>query len=130
MEIPIYFNIHTEPFPGGEIRGQLIAIADDNANVIEGTAGDDLLPGLGGDDVILGRAGDDTIQGGEGNDFLSGGQGDDDINTGPGNDVVLGGAGNDPDRRHGRQGHRKGRCWRRFYRMERPDWRCRVRRSR
>jgi serralysin len=94
-EVPIYFNVHTNQFQGGEIRGQLVAIADDNANVVEGTDGDDLLPGLGGDDVILGRAGDDTIEGGEGNDFLSGGQGDDNINTGQGNDVVLGGAGND-----------------------------------
>ncbi|MCA6109147.1 CHRD domain-containing protein [Bradyrhizobium cenepequi] len=94
-EVPIYFNVHSAPFPGGEIRGQLVAIADDNANVIEGTAGNDLLPGLGGDDVILGRAGDDTIQGGDGNDFLSGGRGNDNINTGQGNDVVLGGAGDD-----------------------------------
>jgi serralysin len=94
-EVPIYFNVHTNQFMGGEIRGQLVAIADDNANVVEGTAGDDLLPGLGGDDVILGRAGDDTIQGGDGNDFLSGGRGNDNINTGAGNDVVLGGAGDD-----------------------------------
>jgi Ca2+-binding RTX toxin-like protein len=89
------------------------AIADDNDNVVDGTAGNDLLPGLGGDDIIRGFAGDDTLQGGDGNDtllaglgndtlqggdgndFLSGGQGDDNINTGQGDDVVLGGAGND-----------------------------------
>lgn len=94
-EVPLYFNVHTNQFPGGEIRGQLIAIADDNANVVKGTAGDDFLPGLGGDDVVLGFAGDDTLEGGDGNDFLSGGTGDDNINTGLGNDVVLGGAGDD-----------------------------------
>jgi serralysin len=112
-EVPLYFNVHTSDFPGGEIRGQLIAIADDNDNVVDGTAGNDLLPGLGGDDIIRGFAGDDTLQGGDGNDtllaglgndtleggagndFLSGGQGDDNINTGQGDDVVLGGAGND-----------------------------------
>ena len=94
-EVPLYFNVHTNQFMAGEIRGQLIAIADDNANVVTGTAGDDLLPGLGGDDVVLGLAGDDTIEGGDGNDFLSGGPGDDNINTGLGDDVVLGGAGID-----------------------------------
>jgi serralysin len=94
-EVPFYFNVHTNQFPGGEIRGQLIAIADDNANVVTGTAGDDLLPGLGGDDVVLGLAGDDTIEGGDGNDILDGGAGDDTFNTGAGDDVVLGGDGDD-----------------------------------
>lgn len=94
-EIPIYFNIHTDQFSGGEIRGQLIAIADDNDNVVVGTQGDDFLPGLGGNDIIRGLAGNDRLEGGDGNDIIRGGQGNDDINTGAGDDLIFGGPGND-----------------------------------
>src|SRR5262245_8520454 len=47
-DVPLYYNVHTNQFSAGAIRGQLVAIADDKANVVNGTAGDDLLPGLGG----------------------------------------------------------------------------------
>ena len=94
-EVPIYFNVHTAEFPAGEIRGQLVAIADDNNNIVFGTAEDDLLPGLGGNDVITGLIGDDTLQGGDGNDILLGNEGNDNINTGTGDDFVTAGDGND-----------------------------------
>ncbi|KRQ99873.1 CHRD domain-containing protein [Bradyrhizobium valentinum] len=94
-EIPIYFNVHTNQNQGGEIRGQLIAIADDNDNVVVGTPGDDFLPGLGGNDIIRGLAGNDRLEGGDGDDIIRGGQGNDNINTGAGNDLVFGGQGND-----------------------------------
>src|SRR5262245_48523258 len=68
-EIPLYFNVHTQQFMGGELRGQLVAIADDIDNVVTGTVpkgtatGNDTLNGSNGNDAILGLAGDDTLNG-------------------------------------------------------------------
>jgi serralysin len=92
LDVPLYFNVHTEEFGGGEIRGQLVAIADDFDNVVEGTAGNDLLPGLGGDDTIDGGKGEDTLVGGAGDDLLTGGRGLPDLfvfNTGFGKDIIT-----------------------------------------
>ena len=94
-EVPLYFNIHTAQFPGGAIRGQLVAIADDNDNVVDGTAGHDLLPGLGGNDTISGFAGDDTLAGGDGKDSIDGGVGNDVLTGNNGKDILIGGAGDD-----------------------------------
>ena len=94
-DVPIYFNVHTTQFPLGAIRAQLVAISDDNDNVVEGTPGNDLLPGLGGNGIILGFAGDDTLEGGDGDDTLLGGDGDDFLDGGAGGDSMTGGDGND-----------------------------------
>src|SRR5215218_4107980 len=74
-DIPLYFNIHTALFPISVIRGQLVAMSNDDANVVDGTAGIDLLPGLGGNDTLHGLGGDDTIDGGAGDDTIDGGDG-------------------------------------------------------
>jgi type VI protein secretion system component Hcp len=85
-DVPLYVNLHTGAFPGGEIRGQFVTIATDTSETVNGTAGNDILPGLGGHDTILGFAGNDTLDGGIGNDTLDGGTG---------NDVMTGGLGDD-----------------------------------
>jgi Ca2+-binding RTX toxin-like protein len=83
------------------------------AEVIKGSAFDDILTGddlgvqfegQGGNDTITGGAGNDTLFGGDGNDNISGlagidgidgGAGDDTVDGGAGNDTILGQAGND-----------------------------------
>lgn len=94
-EVPLYFNVHTVQFPGGAIRGQLVAVADDIDDVHTGTTGDDQLDGGNGNDAILGLAGDDALGGGNGNDVLDGGGGDDALTGGNGRDLLYGSVGAD-----------------------------------
>ncbi|GAB5438395.1 CHRD domain-containing protein [Falsiruegeria mediterranea] len=87
----LYFNFHTTGNGGGEIRGQILGMSDENANTVNGTTGDDTLFGLGGNDTINGDAGEDSLSGGEGNDSLTGGAGQDTLDGGPGDDTMAGG---------------------------------------
>ena len=95
-DIGLYWNIHTEQFPGGEIRGQLIGDPADVPEVIVGTAADETLPGGNGNDTVAGGLGNDLITGNNGNDVLRG-----DLNSrssggsNGGNDQLFGGAGDD-----------------------------------
>ncbi len=68
---------------------------NDNANLLTGTAGDDVIDGLGGDDLARGRKGDDTLSGGEGNDTLRGSRGEDAMFGDGGDDEMIGGRGDD-----------------------------------
>ena len=76
----------------------------DQADLLEGGAGNDTINGNGGDDSLwggsgqdrlLGDIGDDLLNGQSGNDTLKGGLGNDTLVGIKGNDVLEGGAGND-----------------------------------
>ena len=67
----------------------------ENADVIQGSEGDDMIDALGGNDLVCGLGGDDIINGGDGNDTLLGDAGDDTLDGGDGNDKLVGGDGND-----------------------------------
>ncbi|MDP9465228.1 MAG: S8 family serine peptidase, partial [Actinomycetota bacterium] len=80
-------NLHVENGPPPTCFGAPATIV--------GSAFDDVINGTAGDDVIVAGAGADTINGLGGNDQICGDAGDDTIDTGDGDDLVLGGSGAD-----------------------------------
>lgn len=76
-------NIETLTYVGA---GGFTGTGNDQANTLNGGAGDDSLSGAGGDDHLNGGLGVDTLNGGDGKDTLDGGAGA---------DIMAGGAGND-----------------------------------
>ncbi|WP_406645684.1 CHRD domain-containing protein [Aliisedimentitalea scapharcae] len=70
-DVDLYVNVHTTGNPAGEIRGQFVALSDDEANTITGTPELDYLYGLGGGDTLEGLGGPDLLDGGEGSDTAS-----------------------------------------------------------
>jgi Ca2+-binding RTX toxin-like protein len=67
----------------------------EDAMIIVGTLGNDILTGSLGDDSISGLAGNDILEGLAGNDTLNAGNGNDLLIAGEGVDLLLGGNGND-----------------------------------
>jgi Ca2+-binding RTX toxin-like protein len=62
---------------------------NDDANTINGLAGNDTLTGNGGNDILNGGNGDDHLSGGGGNDTLTGDAGADTLVGGTGNDIYI-----------------------------------------
>ncbi|MFB2921118.1 MULTISPECIES: CHRD domain-containing protein [Aerosakkonema] len=88
----LYFNFHTNAFPGGAIRGQIAATT---GTVIQGTDVSDNLVGGEGDDTLFGKGNNDSLSGGGGDDLCNGNQGSDTLNGGVGNDTLYGGKDDD-----------------------------------
>lgn len=70
-------------------------LAGNGADLVQGTAADELLDGGNGADRVFGLAGADTLLGGNGADQLFGGAGIDSLSGGNGADLLDGGAGAD-----------------------------------
>jgi Ca2+-binding RTX toxin-like protein len=85
-------NVENLTFTGS---GDFTGTGNEQANVITGGRGADVLSGLGGNDTIIGGFGADTLNGGSGNDSLAGGAGNDRLAGGQGDDFLDGGAGVD-----------------------------------
>ncbi|EDX83039.1 type I secretion target GGXGXDXXX repeat protein domain protein [Synechococcus sp. PCC 7335] len=84
-DIPLYWNVHTNDFRGGAIRGQFLGenapiVGTAAAEELQGTEGNDILDGLGGGDTLVGLGGNDVLLGGGGADINDGGEGIDTAN--------------------------------------------------
>ena len=85
--------VSIEDLEGGSFNDILNGSA--GANLILGGVGNDTIDGRGGNDILNGQIGNDTISGGLGEDLILGGDGIDTVFGGADNDQVFGEAGND-----------------------------------
>ena len=69
-DMALYANLHTTAFGGGELRGQLVGMSTDLADIVNGTSANDVLYGLDGADTLTGGLGADTLTGGLGDDVF------------------------------------------------------------
>jgi Ca2+-binding RTX toxin-like protein len=71
------------------------SLPGDDANVVLGTDGNDIMQGTGDNDYLFGRDGADLLLGLGGNDRLLGGNGNDTLSGGAGKDFLVGDKGDD-----------------------------------
>ncbi len=89
-------NLHVDVGPPPACLGVVATIiGTPDPEVINGTAGNDVILAGNGDDTVNGLGGNDIICGGNGNDTINGGDGNDLLDGGPGNDALRGEAGVD-----------------------------------
>lgn len=91
---PNPYAVPAECVVEGVVYGAPI-VGTNGSNIINGTAGNDLIFALGGSDVVNGKGGNDCIVGGDGSDVIHGDNGNDVILGGQGSDAIQGDAGND-----------------------------------
>jgi Ca2+-binding RTX toxin-like protein len=80
---------------GLQYPGQLVLVAGDLGDEINGAGLGDVIVGGAGNDTVQAFGGNDTISGNGGNDFLNGSDGNDMITGGAGADSFVGGFDND-----------------------------------
>ncbi len=82
----------SQSLPGDDAH---VVLGTDGNDIMQGTTDNDYLFGRDGADLLLGLGGNDRLLGGNGNDTLSGGAGKDFIVGDKGDDEMTGGAGAD-----------------------------------
>src|SRR5262249_43032884 len=86
--------LETIPPTATTVTGDFIP-ANGAAQILTGTAGQDIIFGGGGADQLDGLGEDDLLDGGTGDDLINAGTGNDTLTGGGGNDTLHGDAGND-----------------------------------
>ncbi|WP_394700966.1 Ig-like domain-containing protein [uncultured Cohaesibacter sp.] len=81
--------------PDGQSATTTMTLSLLDGELVEGTAGNDVMEGTIQGDLLLGLGGDDEITGLPGADYIDGGDDDDTLHGEAGDDVLIGGAGDD-----------------------------------
>ena len=88
-ELPSSVSVRVTARDSGNLSASDVFVIQTPGQLIEGTAGADVLTGGDGIELLRGMGGDDQISGGGGNDRLDGGAGNDSLMGGDGADTYL-----------------------------------------